>query len=63
MRPDLNLGIAPFVLLLYLFIAMKTAYFQSFFGTLAKLFLLLVLYSMALGTTFVLTVLLTFVFL
>jgi len=52
-------GIAPFVVLLYLFLAMRTTYLQSVIGTLGKLFLLLILYSLSLGTVFALTALIT----
>jgi hypothetical protein len=56
-------GIAPFIVLLYLFLAMRTAYHQSIVGTLGKLFLLLILYSLSLGTVFALTALITIAFL
>ncbi len=55
-------GALPLVTLIYLFQAMRTAYFQSFLRTLGKLFLLMLLYWLSLALVFASTVLLTFAF-
>jgi hypothetical protein len=56
-------GVAPFVVLLYLFLAMKTAYVQSYARTLLKMVMLMMSYCVVLGLAFMITVLATMVFL
>ncbi len=55
-------GALPVVTLIYLFLAMRTAYAQGFFKTLFKLFLLTLFYWLSLAIVFTSTVLVTFVF-
>lgn len=55
-------GALPFVTLIYLFLAMRTAYPQGFFKTLFKLFLLTLFYWLSLALVFASTALLTFAF-